>query len=249
MPGPTRPDPHAAATSATAAHAPAPAAPAAPRGRTGLTREAVVRAARRIVEAEGADALSMRRLAAALDSRPMTLYHYVSGRSELLNAVLDEIAGELRWQEPTGEATERMLAIAVEIHRVLAGLPWVVSILQEATHVGAPALVGADRFVAAAYDAGAGPAQALALWRSVWFLLSGDLVLAQRSAAAAESGTGRWYETIDTERLPDAPVIRALLPRWAELSADYDLTDQLRLLIGAARGSWLGSGASGPPRG
>lgn len=194
--------------------------------RTGLTRDVIVRAARTLLEQEGAEALSMRRLAGVLGTSPMTLYHYVSHRSDLLNAVLDQIAGEVEWRTPTGDPTERMLGVAVQVHGVLADLPWVVEILGGAGHIGAPALLSTEQFLAAALDAGADPGQALSLWRSVWFLIAGDLVLRD-----ADPGRPRWFESIDPERLPEAPIVRGLLPRWAEHSAGYDLTEQLRSLI------------------
>ena len=49
----------------------------------------------RIADAEGFDALSMRRLAAELDAGTMTLYHYVRTKDELLALVNDAVMGEL----------------------------------------------------------------------------------------------------------------------------------------------------------
>ena len=49
----------------------------------------------RIADAEGFDALSMRRLAAELDAGTMTLYHYVRTKDELLALVNDAVMGEV----------------------------------------------------------------------------------------------------------------------------------------------------------
>ena len=49
----------------------------------------------RIADAEGFDALSMRRLAAELDAGTMTLYHYVRTKDELLTLVVDAVMGEV----------------------------------------------------------------------------------------------------------------------------------------------------------
>ena len=46
-----------------------------------FSRDDIARAALRIADAEGFDALSMRRLAAELDAGTMTLYHYVRPRT------------------------------------------------------------------------------------------------------------------------------------------------------------------------
>jgi AcrR family transcriptional regulator len=60
-----------------------------------FTRDEIARAALRIADAEGFDALSMRRLAAELDAGTMTLYHYVRTKDELLALVNDTVMGEL----------------------------------------------------------------------------------------------------------------------------------------------------------
>src|SRR5262249_24800905 len=51
------------------------------------TRDGITRAAIRIADAEGFDALSMRRVAAELQAGTMTIYHYVRTKDELLALV------------------------------------------------------------------------------------------------------------------------------------------------------------------
>jgi AcrR family transcriptional regulator len=60
-----------------------------------LTREDLAATAMRIADAEGLDALSMRRLASELDVGTMTLYHYVRTKDELLTLVNDAVMGEV----------------------------------------------------------------------------------------------------------------------------------------------------------
>lgn len=72
----------------------------APRGRRGpkptLTVEEITAAAIAIADAEGLDALSMRRLAEALGVGTMSLYRYVPGRPELLDLMVDRVSAETR---------------------------------------------------------------------------------------------------------------------------------------------------------
>ncbi len=72
------------------------AAPARPaRGpRQQLTVDRVVRAAIELADAEGLDALSMRKVAEPLGVSTMSIYTYVPGRAELVNCMLDEVLGE-----------------------------------------------------------------------------------------------------------------------------------------------------------
>jgi AcrR family transcriptional regulator len=68
--------------------------PARPERRP-LTRDAIIGAAMRVVDSEGLGALSMRRLATELRVVPASLYGHVSGREELLQLLLDRVAGEI----------------------------------------------------------------------------------------------------------------------------------------------------------
>jgi AcrR family transcriptional regulator len=60
-----------------------------------LTRERVCAAALALVDEDGLDALSMRRLAARLDCEAMSLYKHVKDKSDLLNAVHAAVLGGL----------------------------------------------------------------------------------------------------------------------------------------------------------
>ena len=83
--------------------------------RTPLTREAIVDAALRVVDGEGAGALSMRRVAEELGTGPASLYWHVSSKDELINLLVDRVVGEIepprpdpaRWQEEFREWTLR----------------------------------------------------------------------------------------------------------------------------------------------
>jgi AcrR family transcriptional regulator len=97
-----------------AASIPEPPWRAAPRrraARTPLTREAIVDAALRVVEREGANGLSMRRVAEELGTGPASLYWHVAGKDELINLVVDRVVSEIqvpapdpaRWQEQVKE--------------------------------------------------------------------------------------------------------------------------------------------------
>jgi AcrR family transcriptional regulator len=64
-------------------------------GRTGLTKQAVVENAIAIADAEGLGALTMRRVADRLGVGAMTLYTHVPGKPELVELMLDAVAGEV----------------------------------------------------------------------------------------------------------------------------------------------------------
>jgi AcrR family transcriptional regulator len=86
--------------------------PRAAATRAPLSQAAIVDAALKIVDADGVSAVSMRRVADALGTGAASLYQHVSGKDELLDLVLDRVAGEVelpaapdpeRWQEQLRE--------------------------------------------------------------------------------------------------------------------------------------------------
>ncbi|HVT06799.1 MAG TPA: TetR/AcrR family transcriptional regulator [Polyangia bacterium] len=69
------------------------AAPAARKPR--FTREQIAATALKLADAEGFEALSMRRIAEALGAGTMTLYYYVRTKEDLLTLVEDALLGEI----------------------------------------------------------------------------------------------------------------------------------------------------------
>jgi AcrR family transcriptional regulator len=88
------------------------------RRRDPITREAIVEAALRILDAEGLDGLSMRRVAEALDTGAASLYRHVGSKDGLLDLVFDQVIGEQeipdadpeRWREQLKEVARTMRA-------------------------------------------------------------------------------------------------------------------------------------------
>jgi AcrR family transcriptional regulator len=81
-----------------------------------LSEEAVVDAALAILKSDGLEAVTMRRVAAALDTGAASLYVYVSGREGLLRAMLDRVTATIelealdpsRWRAQLHSLLRRM---------------------------------------------------------------------------------------------------------------------------------------------
>lgn len=89
-----------------------------------LSRERVVTAALTLVEREGLDALSMRRLAVDLDTAPASLYRHIANRGDLLalvgERIVDELAADLDL-EPDASWQDRTISWAGAIRAALRG--------------------------------------------------------------------------------------------------------------------------------
>lgn len=94
------------------------------------TREEIAAAAIKLADAEGIEAVSMRRVAAELGAGTMTLYHYVKNKDELFELVGDEIMGEVLI--PDGEMPDHwrdaLAEIARRSHAVFLRHPWTVEV-------------------------------------------------------------------------------------------------------------------------
>jgi len=87
------------------------------RRRPRLSREEIAATAVRLADAEGLDALSMRRLAAELGAGTMTLYYYLRTKDELLALVTDAVMGEVVLPPEESLPSEWRAAITVIAHR------------------------------------------------------------------------------------------------------------------------------------
>ena len=94
-------------------------------GSTTRAARRIVAAAVRIADAEGVDAVSMRRLADELGVATMTPYTHVASKDELLDLMRDAVAAEMLLPEPLPEDWRAALrAIADRTTRRLEAHPW-----------------------------------------------------------------------------------------------------------------------------
>jgi len=96
-------------------HAPRPS-----RRRAPLTRGQIIDAALRIVDSEGADALTVRRLGEELNTGSATLYWYLSGKDELGELVYDHVMGAITLAPPDpAQWEEQFKDLGRQAHRLL----------------------------------------------------------------------------------------------------------------------------------
>ncbi|MBF6173496.1 TetR/AcrR family transcriptional regulator [Nocardia blacklockiae] len=140
-----------------------------------LTRDVIVAAARRIADAEGLAALTLRRVAQELDTGQASLYRHIADRRELLALLNDDLARAFPVVR-SGPPRERIRRQWLGAHRVLLDHPWAARVIIEASSVTATALPFADSALDALLRAGLRPELAARTYRAVWQLLLGYVV-------------------------------------------------------------------------
>ena len=157
------------------------------RERPGLTREAVVARALEIGNAEGLDAVSLRRLAQELGVTPMALYRHVRDKQDLINAMtevvldgIDTTAGlrpEMTW-------TERLRLAIDNYKEQIDARPLALPLSIAYTGDGSAGPRGfwkmLEDLLAILLDAGFGRREAIVQIRMISNLLAGYLLLLQQ---------------------------------------------------------------------
>jgi AcrR family transcriptional regulator len=119
-----------------------------------LSRELVLRAAVRLADRDGIGALTMRKLAQALDVEAMSLYHHVSNKDDILGGMVDLVFTEIDLPSPAGEWRAALRARAVSTRRALANHPWATGLMQSRAAPGPATLQHHDAVIGCLRESG-----------------------------------------------------------------------------------------------
>ena len=158
--------------------------------RPGLSVERIVRAAIGIADRDGLEAVTMRRLADSLGVRPMALYTYVPGKSELLDLMLDSVYGDMPRAALLDDGwRERLVAVARDNRALFELHPWAAAVSTSRPPLGPGLMSKYEHELSALAHAGLDDVEIDA---ALTFLL--DFVrssaLAAHDARATRQGTG-----------------------------------------------------------
>src|SRR5262249_16559304 len=131
------------------------------RRRTALTREAIVTAAIALADADGLAAVSIRKVAAELGARTMSLYSYIDSKEDLLDLMVDEVNAELLIDGgPPADWREAISMIAHGMRANVRRHPWSVELLRRHPRVGPNSLRQAEQSLVAVKPLGLDPRSA-----------------------------------------------------------------------------------------
>ncbi len=120
-----------------------------------LSRERIVSAAVALLDAEGVDGFSMRRLAARLGAGTMSLYEYVAAKEDVLDLALDAAIAEIEpVPDETGAWRDVVAAHMARGREVMLRHPWVPALMGTRPLLGPGSLARSERVFAALHRAG-----------------------------------------------------------------------------------------------
>lgn len=214
----------------------------APQGRTGrpprTSRAEILAAARRLIDRDGWEKLTIRRLAAELDVGATTLYHHIRDKEDLLVQMLSHHVAQLERPGLPADPRERVVTAATAMHDALAEWPWAAEVLTTDGFVGLldePALWMVDAILDGAQAYGCTPEQAVHTFRSIWYYTVGEILVRAHSARWPTGGEPPAFRTrFDPEVLPRLAAIGG--ERWHELAIRDTYPAGLRAFVTALLG-------------
>jgi AcrR family transcriptional regulator len=123
-------------------------------GRVALSRDRVLQGAVAVADAGGIAALTIRSLAAELGVKPMSVYHYVANKDEILDGIVDLVFSEFELPVAGGDWRQEMRRRAGSARQVLRRHPWATVLLQSRLNAGPATLRHHNAIIGALRGAG-----------------------------------------------------------------------------------------------
>ena len=215
-----------------------PAGDAVANGSGKITREAVLAAALEIIDADGADALSMRRLARALDRDPMILYRHAPGKAALLDGVAETVLAQLQVDSADPDWAGQLREVARRFRALALAHPHVVPLIVTrplATPLGLRppgTLRPLEDILALLTRAGFSGPDALHIYRALFGFLHGHVLDELQELTVSPDETDDLLR-LGLHRLPigDFPLLRGLAPVLAAYDGAAELERGLDILL------------------
>lgn len=101
-----------------------------------LSRDRILAAAVRIADEHGIGAVTIRRVAARLGAKPMSLYNHVADKGDILDGMVDRVIEQVDLSDTGADWQEAMRRRAVSARQVFRRHPWAPSLLDSRTSSG-----------------------------------------------------------------------------------------------------------------
>ncbi|MEK0153932.1 TetR/AcrR family transcriptional regulator C-terminal domain-containing protein [Arthrobacter oryzae] len=217
-----------------------------------LNREAVLEAALELVDSEGLEALSMRRLGQALDRDPMGLYRYAASRADLLDGITELVLNELAIFPTDPDWQAQLRRIAHDLRLLALRHPNVVPLLVTrplSTPLGLRplgTLRPLEQILGLLIEAGFAPNDALHVYRAYYGFLYGH-ILNELQEYIVDPEENVALLRLGLHRLParEFPNLRELAPVLADYDGEAELDEGISILL-SGLAERLGAAPTGP---
>lgn len=201
------------------------------RRRDPLSRDEIVEVALRVVDADGPDALTVRRLGDELGTGSATLYWHIRSKDDLVEMLYDRVVGDIRLPDDDGRPwTDRLSDLARDAYRVLGAHPGVVRLSIGHVPMGPNMLRLIDWLLGLLTGAGIDGREAAYVGDVLGRYLDASVLDKVAPAGSADlAAVGEHLARLPADRYPH---LAALGPVAAEGSPDERFEFGLALLVG-----------------
>ena len=218
------------------------------RARAPLSRERIEEAALALIERDGLEDFSIRRLAAELGCEAMSIYHYHPGKAQLLDAVFDRVVGSLPADDPGLPWRARMEALVFAYRAMAHRHPRFFPFVALHRHNTRAGLAWLERVLAVFRDAGLDTETAARFFRIVGYYVIGAALDETAGYAKGHSAAEPVPEGEVETAFPGVTAVnRYFQPAEHEATFRLGLAALLDRIEAAAEGDGRGRGA--PPEG
>ncbi len=120
---------------------------AATPSRPTLSRERVIQAAVALADTAGSDALTIRKLAAELGVKPMTIYYHVPTKEAIIDGMVDQVFTEIALPPTDTDWKTAIRQRSASARSVLAKHPWATPLMESRTTPGPATLLHHDAVI------------------------------------------------------------------------------------------------------
>ena len=203
-----------------------------------ITRAKVLAAALEIIDRDGVDGLSMRRLGQALGRDPMVLYRHAPNKAALLDGVAEIVLDQLSVDTTAPDWADQLRTVAREFRRLAMAHPRVVPLLVTrplATPLGLRprgTLRPLENILELLTRAGFTGPDALHIYRALFGFLHGHILNELQELVERPEETDALLR-LGLHRLPinEFPLIRSLAPALASYDGATELETGLDILL------------------
>ncbi|GAB2687359.1 TetR/AcrR family transcriptional regulator [Kitasatospora kifunensis] len=200
------------------------------------SRAEITAAAVALADAEGLEAVSMRRVATSLGTGAATLYRYVSTRDDLLDLMIDSTAGEYDLPAPSGDWPADLLTVARQAQQIMRRHPWLPALVITRPALGPAGIDLLEHVLDVLADH---PAAAAAKLEAFALLMALTALFTQNELAGAGPDSGREAAYLHHVAAAGShPRLAALLA--AAVPPRDDHRDQLAAVLGRVLSGLLG---------
>ena len=187
-----------------------------------LSPERILTAALGVVEREGLDALSMRRLAEELDVWPMAVYRYYRDKDELLDAMVDAASGGVPLPDGSRSWREQLLELLTATRSALGRYAGGVDIPVGRALLSPSGLRMSEAGVRALIAAGLEPGEAARAWRALFAYAVGMPPLAGADPGKVAREARVALAALSPEEYPSLAAVGDALAGAAEDQSEFE---------------------------